>query len=851
MTEKTAGAAGASGRRLRVALAGQQNAGKSTLFNALTGVAQHIANYPGVTVDKKSGFYLDHGRRVEVVDLPGTYSLTSFSLEERVVRRFLYEERPDVVVNVLDASNLRRGLYLTAQLIELGHPLIVVVNMMDVAERRGLKIDLNALARKLKVPVVASIGRKGVGREELRAAIRRIADEPDSSPAISDARLDYRALEETIGWVEERLADSSGLDAGAAVRGLAVKLVEGDAEAVRLVREDPRQAVFLEEVAEARKNFETAHDLSTGDHVAAIRDRFAGEIVTASVRESRKGAVSASERVDRLLLHRILAPIFLVLVVWGIYEISIVQGYELTKVTWPFLASLRNFAAQWLPEAGFLYDPQIRSLGLWMVDSANTLLNYVPIFLILFALIAILEDSGYMARIAFILDRILHRFGLHGQSTLPFILAGVFAGGCAVPGVMATKGIPDERARLATILTVPFMNCLAKIPLYTLLINIYFVEAKGLVLFYLSTITIFAALLVAKLLSVSVLRHKETAPFVMELPHYHLPTLTGVVRRSIDRTWLYIKKVGTVVVAVSVVVYVLLQFPGLSAEQEAVYEGRAEVAIAEFYDEMAGNPYLAAVPDQAALTGLVNVYTDYRTEKLMAQGAEASSAVDARYETRYPDFYPFLKRSSDKEARAAERALKTLATTRKTLRREMKEERIVNSLLGQVGRSLEPVTQFAGFDWKINVALLSSFAARESSVATLGVLFQPSDGENDTLEERMGTEQRAAGYSALGAVALMLFFALYPPCLATTIMVRVQTQSYRWMIFSIVFPTFLGLSVASAVFTLGGMFALSGLETLTITYFTAFAAVILVGLFKRPFGRVLPPPGYSPRGAVS
>nr|WP_274605681.1 ferrous iron transport protein B [Afifella marina] len=836
---------------MRVALAGQQNAGKSTLFNALTGVAQHIANYPGVTVDKKSGFYIEHGRRVEVVDLPGTYSLTSFSLEERVVRRFLYEERPDVVVNVLDASNLRRGLYLTAQLIELGHPLIVVVNMMDVAERRGLKIDLNALAQKLKVPVVASIGRKGVGREELRAAIRRIADEPDISPAISDARLDYGVLEETIGWVEERLADSSGLDAGAAVRGLAVKLVEGDAEAVRLVREDARQAVFLEDVAEARKNFEKAGDLSTGDHVAVVRDRWAGEIVTASVRESRKGAVSASERVDRLLLHRILAPFFLVLVVWGIYEISIVQGYELTKVTWPFLAALRNFAAQWLPEAGFLYDPQIRSLGLWMVDSANTLLNYVPIFLILFALIAILEDSGYMARIAFILDRILHRFGLHGQSTLPFILAGVFAGGCAVPGVMATKGIPDERARLATILTVPFMNCLAKIPLYTLLINIYFVEAKGLVLFYLSTITIFAALLVAKLLSVSVLRHKETAPFVMELPHYHLPTLTGVVRRSLDRTWLYIKKVGTVVVAVSVVVYVLLQFPGLSPDQEAVYEGRAEAAIAEFYDEMAGNSYLAAVPDQAALTGLVNVYTDYRTEKLMAQGADASKAVDARYETSYPAFYPFLKRSSDKEARAAERALKTLATTRKTLRREMKEERIVNSLLGQVGRSLEPVTQFAGFDWKINVALLSSFAARESSVATLGVLFQPSDGETDTLEERMGSEQRAAGYSALGAVALMLFFALYPPCLATTIMVRVQTQSYRWMIFSIVFPTFLGLSVASAIFTLGGYFALSGLQTLTITYFTAFAAVLVVGLFKRPFGRVLPPPGYSPRGAVS
>jgi len=832
-------------RSLLVALAGQQNAGKSTLFNVLTGVAQHIANYPGVTVDKKSGFYLERGRRVEVVDLPGTYSLTSFSLEERVVRRFLAENRPDVLVNVVDASNLRRGLYLTAQLIELGQPLILVLNMMDVAARRGLDVDLNALALKLKVPVVAAIGRKGVGRDELKQAIRRVAAEP----APSDIRLDYGVLEEEIIRVEEALGAAPDL-AGTSPRGLAVKLMEGDGEAEKSLQGLPGREALLAEIGAARVAHETATGISAGDQIAACRDRFAREVVDAAVTEKMKGSISFTERVDRLLLHRFLAPLFLVLIVWGIYELSIVQGYELTKVTWPILASIRNFAGGILPDAGFLYDPQLRALGLWMVDSANTLLNYVPIFLILFALIAILEDSGYMARIAFILDRILHRFGLHGQSTLPFILAGVFAGGCAVPGVMATKGIPDERARLATILTVPFMNCLAKIPLYTLLINIYFVEAKGLVLFYLSTITILAALLVAKLLSVSVLRHKETAPFVMELPHYHLPTLTGVARRSLDRTWLYIKKVGTVVVAVSVVVYVLLQLPGLSSEREAYYEAEAEGAIATFYEEMAGNPLVAAVPDQAALTDLVNVYTDYRAQKLLAGGAEASKAVDQRYKERYPAFTPFLLRSRDKDARAAAGALKDLATTRKTLRREMKEERIVNSMLGRIGRSMEPVTQFAGFDWKINVALLSSFAARESSVATLGVLFQPAEGENETLEERMGAEQRAAGYSALGAVALMLFFALYPPCLATTIMVRVQTQSYWWMTFSIVFPTILGLGVASAVFTLGGTFGLTGLEMLTATYLAALAAVLLVGLFKRPIGRALPPPELASRRAL-
>ncbi|HDR27777.1 nucleoside recognition domain-containing protein, partial [Rhodovulum sp.] len=523
----------------------------------------------------------------------------------------------------------------------------------------------------------------------------------------------------------------------------------------------------------------------------------------------------------------------LVAIVWAIYQLSIVQGYELTKVTWPVLAGFRNLAASALPDAGFLVDPQIRSLGLWMVDSVNTLLNYVPIFLILFALIAILEDSGYMARIAFILDRILHRFGLHGQSTLPFILAGVFAGGCAVPGVMATKGIPDARARMATILTVPFMNCMAKIPLYTLLINIYFPETKGLMLFYLSTITVIAALLIAKLLTTSVLRNHETAPFVMELPNYHLPTIRGVAQRAFDRTWLYIKKVGTVVVAIAVVIYVLLQFPGVPAEREVAYQSRAETAIADFYTALGDNPHRAAVPDQTALVALVNAATDYRAARLNAGGRAAVEAINARFAEQFPDFVPFVLRSQDDAARAASAALRDLANARTTLRREMRQDKIESSFLGMIGRSLEPVTQFADFDWKVNVALLASFAARESSVATLGVLFDQPEGQGaQTLEQRMGAEQAAEGRTALSAVAVMLFFALYPPCLATVIMVRVQTDSYRWMGFSIVFPTLLGLAVASAVFTLGSALQLTGMQTMTAVYLLGLAALLIVALPK-------------------
>lgn len=823
-------------RRLLVALAGQQNAGKSTLFNALTGVQQYIANYPGVTVDKKSGTYRDKDMTVEVVDLPGTYSLTSFSLEERVARQFLLEERPDVVVNVLDASNLRRGMYLTFQILEMGFPVIVVLNMMDVATRRGLDIDLQTLETRLCVPVVSTVGRKGAGVETLRATIRH-AGTQEGNTAVS---LNYGELEDDVVELQSKLSDHPSITRVVSPRWLAVKLLEGDTEAEKLLQRclgETEIAPIINLAQRRRQAFEEKADITTSDHIVMSRDHLAGDIVTTCVTDQKRGRVPLSERVDRILLNRWLAPLFLLFTVWVIYELSIVQGYEITKITWPFLASLRNFASEWLPSAGFLYDPQVRSMGLWMVDSANTLLNYVPIFVILFALIAILEDSGYMARIAFIFDRILHRFGLHGQSTLPLILGGVFAGGCAVPGVMATKGIPDTRARLATILTVPFMNCLAKVPLYTLLINIFFPSHKGLVLFYLSTITVIAALLVAKLLTVSVLRDKETAPFVMEMPHYHLPTFKGVLRRAIDRTWLYIKKVGTVVVAVATIIYVLLQFPGISSERQAYYQQRAEVTIAQFYDKMKGNPLTAAVSDQEKLVQLLNVYNAYKAEKLNAQGQDASTAVDTAYEQKYPQFYPFLKRSTDKDARAAASALKTLADANKTLRREMKDEQIVNSFLGQVGKSLEPVTQFANFDWKINVALLSSFAARESSVATLGVLFQSADGQNVTLEERMGGGQSIGAYTSLTAVALMLFFALYPPCLATTIMVRMQTNSYRWMAFSIIFPTFLGLSVASLVFTLGMALNLTGLQMFTSVYVFALALLLLVGLVKWPFSR--------------
>jgi len=827
--------------KILVGLAGQQNAGKSTTFNMLTGANQHIANYPGVTVDKKSGSYSYRDVKVEVVDLPGTYSLTSFSLEERVSRDFLITEKPDVIINVVDASSLKRSLYFTFQVLEMGFPVVVALNMMDVAQRNGIEIDIGRLQHRLGVDVIPTVGRKGKGKKELRDAVLAVTTRKEGKVL----HIAYEELEPAIQGLEDQFRQTKLADVYP-VRWLAVKLVEGDSEAERIVAlELGLTAGELETAREIKRAFEENHYMTVADYMMGCRDRLASSIVASCVKETRQGKANISEAIDAVVLNRFAAPIFLVATVFIIYQLSIVKGYDLTQYWWPFLAKFRAIVASILPGAGMLEDPYLRSMGLWMVDSANALLNYIPIFLILFALIAILEDSGYMARIAFILDKLFHLFGLHGQSTLPYILGGVFAGGCAVPGVMSTKGIPDERSRMATILTVPYMNCLAKIPFYTLLVNVFFAPYKSWVMLFLSTITIFVALLVAKLLTVTVLKTKETAPFVMELPNYHPPTFFGVGQRAIERTWQYIKKVGTIVVAVSVCVFTLLQFPGISDERRTFFQGEMDKSIAQFQEKIKASSHAGRFKDDAALVELVSLYNDFKTAKLNTKGAEANEDLDTRYKKANPELFVFLKPEQDKDADTVSKALRGLASTQKTLRRQIKEEQIETSVLGMVGRSLEPVTRWAGFDWKINVAILSSFVARESSVATIGVLYQQGADENKSLEERMGAETNDSGFTPLHALAVMVFFALYPPCLATTIMIKVQTGSYKWMVFSILFPTTLGFIAASAIYSGGRALNLSGIQMMGVFYCFVVALTIVTGLGRSWGGKIVKPVGLA------
>ncbi|NCC25032.1 MAG: ferrous iron transport protein B [Deltaproteobacteria bacterium] len=814
-----------SEKRRLVALAGQPNCGKSTVFNGLTGASQHVANYPGVTVDKMSGSYRFKGQKVEVVDLPGTYSLTSYSPEERVARDFILHEHPSVVVNVMDASNLKRSLYLTFQLLEMNVPLVVNLNMMDVAEEAGMRINVDALSGILGVPVVLTTMKKKQGREELFETIDTFSEQEKHDTAV---RLDYKEMEPFFREIQDILETETSLETDYPLRWVAIKLMEGDEEIYDIIgRHHADAAGFLADVDSMRQSFEERFGVAPEIHIARCRYRLADEIFAASVAVEGQGKVPLTEKIDRIVCHKILGPIVLVGIIWLLYYLSIVQGYNLTNYTWPLLAKIRSLTEAITPAPGFIDIPLIRSFSLWFVDSVNALLNYVPIFFILFGLIAVLEDSGYMARMAFIMDRLLNQFGLHGQSTLPMVLGGVYVGGCAVPGVMACKGIPDERSRFATILTIPMLNCLAKVPLYVLLINIYFAEHKGWAMLFISTISILLVLPVAKILTLTVLKGKETAPFVMEMPAYHMPTIRGVLGRAVERVWLFLKKITTIVAAVAVILFVLLQFPGLGPEREAHYEAQKTTAIDAFQKAIENTSFAGALSGDQVMPFII-YWEDFASAK-MAAGRGKGDDLKTQFEQRNPIFFQVVSRQGA-EGKTAFNAAKKLVQTRKMLLMEMRKERIDNSFLGRAGKFMEPMTQWAGFNWRVNVALLSALAAKESSVATLGALYDQGEEGAQTLEERMGSQE--AGFTPLHALALMLFMVLYPPCLATAIAVKLQTGSAKWMLFSMGYPMALGLGVAVLIFTGGSALGLSGLQAMFAFYGLALTFTVAMGFVR-------------------
>ncbi len=804
-----------------LALAGQPNCGKSTLFNLLTGARQYVANYPGVTVEKLGGSCTINGQKISVVDLPGTYAFTSYSPEEKAARDFILNDRPDVVVAVVDASTLSKGLYFVLQLLEMERPVILALNMMDVAQRHGLKIDVDLLSEKLGIPVVPlqATNAKTDGKEKL---LDLIAQYTDNAPEQKKFSLNYGNLEKHITILSEKIAPVSANIAYPA-RWLAIKLLEQDSAVLETVQKNDACPANLEALVPLEVETENnSIFMPSVAHIAATRHKHARELndlVLHAEKVDGKAPKSFTEKVDAIVCHRILGPICLFLVLLAFYHVSVTYGNVLAAKVWPMWANLEAFISSILPAQGFLEDSLFRSLVEWVVKSMTAVLNYIPIFFLMFSFVYILEGSGYMARIAFILDKVFHSYGLHGQSTLPLILGGVYVGGCAIPGVVATKAIPDERARFTTILVVPMMNCLAKVPLYLLLVSGFFAAEAGSSMFFMGTITLLMALIVAKCLNLTVLRGRPSAPFIIELPSYHMPIWRNVLQETLFRIWVFIKRILTIVVAVSTVVFALVTFPNLADERKEHYV-QEQVKLEDTFMKAIASTEFASSFTKSDILPLISFQEDLRVQK-RGLTQDAASAVNEKALKESP-IYAAIALRKGKDGKKMASALRTLDSKRKTLRRQIRQERFEQSYLGKAGKALEFITAGAGFDWRINIALLSALAAKENSAATLGALYG-FDGN------QVGKNFESFGFTPLHALALMLFMSLYPPCLPASMMVRSQTGSTGWMIFSIVFQMTIGLLVASLVYSGGVMLGLSGVEAMWSFYGLCLALVVILG----------------------
>ena len=812
MTKKT--------NEILVAVAGQPNSGKSTIFNCLTGARQHVANYPGITVEKKIGTYRVKEDKTVLVDLPGTYSLTSYTQEERIARDFLLLEKPEVVVDVVDASNLERNLYLVFQLIEMNVPLVICLNMMDVAKRRGFNINIDKLSRELGVPIVPTIGNKGKGEKELKETIWATHKHKVAATS-TPIRINYgEALEPILATLEQRISEAPRLYEHYSPRWLAVKLMENDSEARRLVQQQSEKGKdILNFVAVERDKFISTHKEAPEKIIAYQRYQIAERIVDSCLSQKTKGRKTWTDRIDQLVCHRAAGPLILAIVFYLFYKITMSPDYggqKLASLAWPYLAKFRDLMA-FIPLIGLP-----RSLFLnGIIDGVLAIANYIPIFFVLFILIAILEDTGYMTRIAFHMDRVLRAFGLHGQSTLPMMLSGVVVGGCAVVGTMSTRGIKDPKARLATILILPLLNCMAKIPFYILMASIFFKKYQAEVLGFMSVVTLVLALVVAKIFTLTILKKEEEVPFILEMPAYHLPTIRGVLMRTYERLMVFIKKVGTIVVAVAILVWCSITFPGISKERTVHYNNEINKATQGFIAKLGkDNPYKKLLAGEG-LNEFEEYWISYKKGR-MGLDEEAQQALNQKFMGKNSQFFKIVNKGKyieDGKSKRDKYAKKTYSGYRKfyksveRLQVARRKETVRVSYAGRLGQSLVPLTKWAGMDWKINVAMISSFAAKENLVATLGSIYSMEKTEavtKESLAVTMGKETANTGWTPLHAIAIMLFVAIFPPCLMTLIMVRIETGSNLWTLFVTIYPIILGFLVAVAVFQGGRILGFGG-----------------------------------------
>jgi ferrous iron transport protein B len=743
-------------KTLTVALVGNPNTGKSTLFNALSGLRQRVGNYPGVTVDLKKGHFKAGGVGIDLIDLPGTYSLAARSPDEMVAVDLLLgrrpeEPRPDVVLSIVDASNLDRHLYLTSQLLDLGEPVVLAVNMVDVAAGQGIAVDCGRLAAELGIPVVPVQANKGTGLDELTKALLAAADTGQSpgGPRFPEAfekevaALQAELGDEVPGFITRRLL----LDVGGYVETWLVgKHGDGLKRHLDAARGRLAEAGCPVPAVEARTRYGWVRPL-----------------VAAAVTKPATRPVTWTDRIDTVLTHRVWGTLVFLALMFVMFQSIFLWAKPLMDV----IDGGREAAAKGITSAmepgplrGLLADGVVKGVG--------SVLVFLPQIVILFGFIAVLEACGYMARAAFLMDRLMSRCGLSGKSFIP-LLSSV---ACAVPGIMSARVIENRRDRLATVLVAPLMSCSARLPVYVLLIGAFLRDGfpgwlPGLVLFGMYLLGFTLAPLVALLLKRTLLKG-ATPVFVMELPAYKWPTVRGVLRRMGEAGWAFVRRAGTVILAAMILVWALLYFPNTDA---------------------AGTSY------------------ETRIEELEKKQKDTEAVVKAKKETGEDVPEEWEKAAADAEAGRAAAA------------GEWKR----NSFLGRAGRALEPAFRPLGWDWRIGMAAIASFPAREVIVGTFGLIYDVGDvdtkaigndaadpearekaaGLRDALRREWRKDPVLGRYAVSVALSVMMFIALCLQCVSTLAVTRRETKSWAWPAFTFAYMTTLAYLGALVTFQVG------------------------------------------------
>jgi ferrous iron transport protein B len=738
------------GRVINIALVGNPNAGKTTIFNFASGASEHTGNYSGVTVDSKTARVEYDGYILNITDLPGTYSISAFSPEELYVRDYIINNTPDIVINIVDASNLERNLFLTSQLIDMDIRVVLALNMYDELQKSECRLDFITLGKMLGIPIVPTVGAKGRGIPELFQKVVSLYN--DNEPVYRHIHIHYGSeLEQSIGNVQSEIKKPENYEITDAVssRFIALKLLESD----RHIEEYIFNAPNYKEIKETAKSEESRlKNLFSEDPVTLITDAkygFIGGALKETYSPGTKKKFEVTEIFDAFLTHRLFGfPVFFFFL-WLMFTATFVIGnYPMNWID-SGVSHLSKYLSEMLPNGSFkdlLIDGIIGGVGGVIV--------FLPNILLLFLFISFMEDSGYMARAVFIMDRIMHKIGLHGKSFISLIMGF----GCNVPAIMSTRTIEDRNNRLLTILINPFMSCSARLPVYLLIIGAVFPNKRGTILFLVYLIGIVLAVLVALFFKKTLFKGDET-PFVMELPPYRMPTLRSTMKHMWSKGAQYLKKMGGVILLASVILWALGYFPRSIQHSKELINQKNTIEQQIF-----------------ALTG--------------------ASAIDSDPDAVPPE----LKKSlSD-------------------VNRRLEAERLEKSYIGKIGQGIEPVIKPLGFDWKMGIALLTGVAAKEVVVSTLCVLYQVGDtAQENTLIDKLRNERYPSGnnvgktvFTPLAALSFLIFTLIYFPCVAVIAAIRRETGNIKWALFVMFYTTTLAWLLSFLLYQVGSLFLRTG-----------------------------------------